>query len=323
MSRGLNSKQKEEVVISYNKLAMEQLQQENYENSMSYLKQALMGIKVILEDSIKSKLMAITFNNLGCFFKRMSNYPEALKYLYKSIELENKLPNELSTIAGAYLNICSILSQQGDHTKAIRHGLRSIFLLKSVYKEQPKLIPTMVIAYHNVGAEYQVLGQIEDSLDCLRLGYKTSYENLGPQHNLTMSIKHTLETLTCRGRSPTFEGYRKLKSPKTQFIVSNSKLRSNSQENRNTYYRSYLTDNYSNMSTEKKNIPTRSNPSRSNQNNQRKFDIQRPFVPKVFSDEEVSMKTDKSFGSLNASSRKIDIGQHKATERLAAVIIQS
>ena len=50
MSRGLNSKQKEEVIISYSKLAMEQLQQDHYENSMSYLKQALMGIKVISED---------------------------------------------------------------------------------------------------------------------------------------------------------------------------------------------------------------------------------------------------------------------------------
>ena len=83
MSRGLNTKQKEEVVISYNKLAMEQLQQDNYENSMSYLKQALMGIKVITEEFAKNKLIAITFNNLGCLFKLTSNFTEALKYLIR------------------------------------------------------------------------------------------------------------------------------------------------------------------------------------------------------------------------------------------------
>ena len=323
MSRGLNSKQKEEVVISYNKLAMEQLQQESYENSMSYLKQALMGIKVISEDSIKSKLMAITFNNLGCFFKRMTNYPEALKYLYKSIELENKLPNELATIAGAHLNICSILSQQGDHAKAIRHGLRSIFLLKSVYKEQPKLLPTMIIAYHNVGTEYQILGQLEDSLDCLKVGYRISYEQLGPQHNLTITLKNTLGNITRRGKSPNFENYGKSNSPKTRLPIVSAKSRSNSQESRKSFYRPYLADNFSNRSTEKKNSSGRSNPSRAKNNIPRKIEIQRPFVPKIFSDEETSVKTHQSFASLNSSSRRIDISQHKATERLAAVIIQS
>jgi tetratricopeptide (TPR) repeat protein len=327
MSKGLNSKQKEEVVISYNKLAMEQLQQDNYENSMSYLKQALMGIKSIFDDSIKSKLMAITFNNLGCFFKRMSNYPEALKYLYKSIDLENKLPNESATIAGAHLNICSILSQQGDHSKAIRHGLRSIVLLKSIYKEQPKIVTTMVIAHHNVGTEYQLLGQIEDAQDCLKAGYKISVEQLGPQHTLSNTLKNTLLKISRQGKSPNLEIYKKIDrkafSPKTRLPIVSANSRSTSQESRKSLYRPYVPENYSNKSTEQEFHTKKSSFSVSRSGYPKKFEIQRPFAPKIFSDEEASVKTDKSFTSLNTTSRRIDLNQHKATEKIAATLIQS
>ena len=323
MSRGLNFKQKEEVVINYNKLAMEQLQQDNYENSMSYLKQALMGIKVISEDPIKSKLMAITFNNLGCFFKRMTNYPEALKYLYKSVNLESKLPNELATIAGAHLNICSILSQQGDHVKAIRHGLRSIFLLKSSYKQQPKLVPTMIIAYHNVGSEYQILGQQEDAQDCLKVGYRISFEQLGPQHSLTSALKTTLLGLNRRGKSPSFENYGKFASPKTRLPIVSAKSRATSQESRKSLYRPYIAETYANTShrNDREVYSRKSNVSNYTSGRYKKVELQRPFVPKIFSDDDDGLE--KSFTSLNSTSRKIDILQHKNTEKVAAVMVQS
>ena len=325
MSQSINSKQKEEVVISYNKLAMEQLQQENYENSMSYLKQALMGIKSISDESKKNKLMAITFNNLGCFFKRMSNYPEALKYLYKSIDLENKLPNELSTISGAHLNICSILSQQGDHSQAIRHGLRSVFLLKSIYKYQPKLIPTLVIAYFHVGNEYQLLGQSADAEDCFKIGHKISFEELGPQHHLTNTLKACL-TGNTRRVSPNYERIGKIYernsvSPKERVPIVSAKSRSTSQDNK-----AKLNSSFMFRETAKRNndaLGNRTGPFSTKNSFPRKIEIQRPFVNKIFSDEEGSQGNDRSFNSLNGLSRKIDLGKHKATEKLAAIIIQS
>lgn len=319
MSRGLNIKQKEEVVVSYNKLAMEQLQQDSYENSMSYLKQALMGIKVIVDEQTKSKLMAITFNNLGCLFKRTLNYAEALKYLYKSVGLESKLPNESATIAGAHLNICSILSQQGDHVKAIRHGLRAIFLLKTVYKDQPKHVPTMVIAYHNVGSEYKLLQQLEDAEDCLKVGLKISQDFLGPTHNLTQTIKNTLSQLSRHRKSPTFSNYGKSSSPKTRLPLVSAKSRSTSQESRKSIYKPYIPEYYISRPPES----SSKSQSRAHNNYPKKIEIQRPFVPKIFSDEEASVRTNKSFASLNSSSRKIDLSQHKATERIAAIMIQS
>jgi tetratricopeptide (TPR) repeat protein len=317
MSRGLNSKQKEEVVISYNKLAMEQLQQDKFELSMSYLKQALMGIKSITEEIQKSKLMAITFNNLGCLFKRTKNYSEALKYLFKAIDLENKLPNEAATIAGAHLNICSILSQQKDHVKAIRHGLRSIFLLKSIQKDQPKHIPTLVIAYHNVSTEYQLLNQPEDAEDCLKVATRLSSDQLGAQHPLTITVKTALSQLT-KSRSPGFDYFVKVPTPRSRFPIVSAKSRANSHESRKSLYREGRS-----RVTDRDSFRKASNPTRTKTRIMKKFEIQKPFVPKIFSEEEISIKTDKSFSSINSALRKIDLQQHKATERVAAVMIQS
>lgn len=324
MSRGLNTKQKEEVVISYNKLAMEQLQSDNFEHSMSYLKQALMGIKGITEEQAKSKLMAITFNNLGCLFKRSQNLPEALKYLYKAIDLESKLPNEAATIAGAHLNICSILSHQKDHVKAIRHGLRSIFLLKSIHKDQPKHIPTLIIAYHNVSSEYQFLSQPEDAEDCLKVANKLCFDYLGPQHNLSITIKNALASLT-KTKSPGFDYFAKVPTPRTYLPTVSAKSRANSHESRKSIYRP--TDNYTTKGTSKMTnrnfFRKKSNPSRSKNRIPKKFELQKPFVPKIFSEEEFSAKSEKSFTSLNSALRKIDLQQHKATEKVAALMIQS
>ena len=320
MSRGLNNIQKEEVVISYNKLAMEQLQVENFEQSMSYLKQALIGIKSIAEEKIKGKLMAITFNNLGCLFKRTRNYSEALKYLYKAIDLETQLPNEAATIAGAHLNICSILSQQRDHAKAIRHGLRSIFLLKSVYKEQPKHIPTLVIAYHNASSEYQLLGQLDDAEDCLRLAMRLSNEHLGPHHSLTATVKNALAQISS-SQSPGYDYLANVPTPRVRLPIVSAKSRQSratSHDSRKSLYR----DGRSRV-TDRGLSQKGSNPSRTKNKIIKKFEIQTPFVPKIFSEEETSIKTDKSFSSINSAFRKIDLQQHKATERVAALMIQA
>ena len=325
MSHLLSLKQKDEVVKSYNKLAMEQLQQENYENSLSYLKQALLGIKGISEESLKNKLLAITYNNLGIFFKRMSNYPEALKYLYKSVELENKIPNEISTISGAHLNICSILSSQGDHSQAIRHGLRALFLLKSIYKYQPRIVPTLVTAYFNVAKEYSALGQIPDAEDCYKVGLRISSEELGPSHTLTQNFKQALGGHS-RKMSPNYEtfrnNYKNSISPKHRGNFASAKVRSTSQEaDQKANFARFLRDRENRKQFVEDSIKRQTDTKRTVNQFSKAVNIKRPG--KFKSDEENSVTTDKSFLSYGSGSRKIDLDRHKATERIAAVLIQS
>ena len=325
MSNLLSLKQKDEVVKSYNKLAMDQLQQENYENSLSYLKQALLGIKGISEESLKNKLLAITYNNLGIFFKRVSNFQEALKYLYKSIQLESKIPNEISTISGAHLNICSILSSQGDHSQAIRHGLRALFLLKSIYRYQPRVVPTLVTAYFNVAKEYSALGKIPDAEDCYNVGLRISSEELGPSHNLTQNFKQALNN-HARKISPNYEAfqnnYKNSVSPSHRTNFASAKVRSTSQEaSQKANFGKIIRDRESRKQFIEDSIKIQTGTKKTFNQNPKPAIIKRPNKSK--NDEENSITTDKSFLSYGSGSRRIDLDRHKATERIAAVLIQS
>ncbi|CAG9324353.1 unnamed protein product [Blepharisma stoltei] len=190
------SRLSEDEILHYNKIAMDYLREGDYDSSMNYLKQAFSSIKSLKDTLPRQKLLAITYNNLGCFFKRTGNHSEALNYLFKAVEMEKNLPNEFANIAGSHLNICAILSNEGEHERALRHALKSLYLLKNNYNSQPGLISTLIIAYHNVGAEYEYLMQFPDAADCYRRGWELSKDHLGLKNSLTMTLKKSFVELT-------------------------------------------------------------------------------------------------------------------------------
>lgn len=322
MNRGLTPDQKEEIVLSYNKLSMEQLQKDNFDNSMTYLKQALIAIKPITEEKIKQKMMAITFNNLGCFFKRTKNFSEALKYLEKSVEFQNKLPNESATIAGAYLNMCSIYSQLNDHGKALHCGLKAIFLLKTVPSEQSKHVPTLIVAYHNVASEYRMLGQTENAEECLKTALEISKNNLNPNHNIISGISYNLAKLHKRVKTPNAEYYSKIPSSRGQLRGYNrTKSRAGSNELRKKM-------NFEGFWTEKKIVRKKSNPRRMIFRIPHEVELQQPFVTNMFNgngneEEEILERSQKSVSGISSVARRLDVSLIREAERFAAVRIQS
>ena len=92
--------------------------------------------KILINELIKEesqtifRLLGITFNNIGCYYKRDSKPKVALKYLKKSLEIEIYSSNDKISIAGTHLNICAILSFLGKHKQAIKHAKVSIDLLE-------------------------------------------------------------------------------------------------------------------------------------------------------------------------------------------------
>ena len=128
-------------VSKNNKAAVDELRQDNFDASLAHLRQALSTIQKISESSTKNKLLAVTFNNLGNFFKKVNKPLDALKYFSKTIQLEEYTPEKDSSNIGlAHLSICSILSQQGDHKRALKHALQSLAILKDLYSVRPKLV---------------------------------------------------------------------------------------------------------------------------------------------------------------------------------------
>jgi tetratricopeptide (TPR) repeat protein len=79
----------------------------------------------------RRRLLSLTFNNLGCYYKKKEKPNVALFYLNKSLELEMLDPrSEQLNLAGTHLNLTAILTKLGKHNEAINHAKSSIIILR-------------------------------------------------------------------------------------------------------------------------------------------------------------------------------------------------
>lgn len=62
--------------------------------------------------------MGITYNNMACIYKKQGKLQISLSYILKALEFEHKYSNA-ADLSGSYINLCSVLSQQGKHTQAL------------------------------------------------------------------------------------------------------------------------------------------------------------------------------------------------------------
>ena len=108
----------ESIVRTCNKQAMESLCSNNYSECYRLLKKAE---EIIRSPSYptNSKLSAVTWNNLGCYYKRINSFELALNYLKKALNDDTDSDNV--TLAGTHLNILAVLSQQQNHKLALQN----------------------------------------------------------------------------------------------------------------------------------------------------------------------------------------------------------
>ena len=311
---GLTPDQREEIVLSYNRLAMEQLHKENFDNSMSYLKQALVAIKNVNEGKLKQRLVAITFNNLGCYFKKTKRFEEALKYLQKCVEFEHVLPREAGTVAGAYLNMCSIFSQQDEHLRALSCGLKSILLLTSVHKLDARHAPTLIIAYHNVASEYRMLGKGDQAEDCLKLALEISDNVASVGDRLAARLNYKLVPDQQRFKTPNFQNFSRAPISRGRIRPVRPKSRATSEDKKKQI-------KFDNFLTEPKLLIRRLKQQKVMTNNLQHIEIQNPFIPTLFNND--YPETQKSISGISSTSKKLEIVQIRELERQSAIKIQS
>lgn len=122
-----------ELVINWNKFAMEKLQTGSEEESFRLLKVAEETIinnpNVVLDKG----LLAMTLNNLGCYYKYMGNTSLALFYLKNAIINSGTSINDKVNIAGAYLNIWAIFSKKENHESALKSAQKAMGILEEIF----------------------------------------------------------------------------------------------------------------------------------------------------------------------------------------------
>ena len=179
----------EDAILAANKSAVENIRKEKYDHAMFFLNQALLTARAMKDCDKKQNLLAMTYNNLGCYLKRANKLQQALEYFIKASELSRTYDSNIANLTCSHLNISKIYSDQGEHEKALRHGLKSLFLLRHNFSEKGTLVSSLIIAYQTVGIEYQFLNQIVDSVDCFETGLRLSAKHLGKEHEVTNALR--------------------------------------------------------------------------------------------------------------------------------------
>ena len=177
----------ENKIISLNETGL-QLLEKNAAHSIFYLNQALLKTRCLKDSINKQKLLAMTYNNLGCYYNTLNLPDRALEYFQKSARLGRLRGSDAKSIVYSHLNIAGILSKKKDHEKAIRHALKSIHYLKSDAELGASNITTLITAYQVLTMEYLSLDQKTDAKICCETALELSCTHIGKTHPKSQEI---------------------------------------------------------------------------------------------------------------------------------------
>eukprot|EP00889_Picochlorum_renovo_P005810 jgi/Picre1/32840/NNA_008170.t2 len=144
------------LVKLYNDLAVRLMEGKQFDQSLIMLQKAE---KLLLEKSMEdgldqggdgvvtqSHLQTITYNNMGCLYRRMSLPREALVYLEKALAIE-EISGTVHERASTHLNLRA--------AALVAHDARRNQLLNDAN--------ILAMAYHNIGIEHEHLGQMKEA----------------------------------------------------------------------------------------------------------------------------------------------------------------
>lgn len=205
----------ERLAIGYNTLGMKHLKDNHTEISCKFFEKAeALTDPANLHMNAESRLVlrAVTYNNMGCFYKSFGKLHTALQYLKKAQKIEEKTRGRSQNPAGTHLNLCALLSQMGKHQEALGHAERARQLLEAGQgQSQSQQLPPdgpiaqmegstnseslICVAYFNMGAEYEHLRKPSDALWHYERAYESCQQELGEQHPLSQQISACLVQL--------------------------------------------------------------------------------------------------------------------------------
>ena len=171
---------------------MEHLKSGNFQASLRLLRQAheLLASQPPLKTN---DLLAVTLNNMGCFYKKQGKLSLYLQFLQKALE---SAPSNPSNLAGTHLNICAIRSQMGNHEAALSHAETALGLIEPLGASE-----TLIVTLHNIAAEQEFLSRSSQAQVSYNKAYKLALSSFGENHLITNSIKNSFTVPVSRSLS--------------------------------------------------------------------------------------------------------------------------
>jgi tetratricopeptide (TPR) repeat protein len=195
----------ERLAVGYNTLGMKHLKDGNTETSCKFFEKAeALTDPANLHMTPESRLVlrAVTYNNMGCFYKSMSKLHTALQYLRKAQKIEER-SSKCQNPAGTHLNLCALLSQMGKHQEALQHADRALKLLEAEPPQESSGASSeslICVAYFNMGAEFEHLKKTSEAQWAYQRAYENCKNELGEDHPLSQQISSCLTQLKAKTR---------------------------------------------------------------------------------------------------------------------------
>merc|ERR1719310_2337407 len=192
---------------------MDLLRRGQYKQAFEKLKYAEAVLVAKDGEDEPTSLLAVTCNNLGCYYKKMNKLHAALSYLKRALKIEVSLQTDDVTIAGTHLNICAILSKLDKHDKAVQHALSALDLIsRKVQSSEPNDVSqddysVLAIAYHNVAVERDFLQQYDQAAMAFQQGHQVAKRCLGDEHPLAITLGKNCDAVLQKSKAkPTKAG---------------------------------------------------------------------------------------------------------------------
>lgn len=202
----------ERLAVGYNTLGMKYLKDGSTEVSCKFFEKAeALTDPANLHMTSESRLVlrAVTYNNMGCFYKSMSKLHTALQYLRKAQAIEERSGARCQNPAGTHLNLCALLSQMGKHQEALQHSQKALQLLEVAAAEAPAAEGSassseslICVAYFNMGAEFEHLRKTTEACWAYQRAHDACEKELGGEHALSKQISSCLVQLRAKAKRP-------------------------------------------------------------------------------------------------------------------------
>lgn len=123
------------LVSLYNSMGVKLMDARSYEDALSALRKAEALVEQASRwpggsEAVRTRLMVITYNNLGCLFRRRSAPAEALLYLNRALAAGQGSPPNTRSAAATHLNICAAYTSLKRHREALGHAERAALMVQ-------------------------------------------------------------------------------------------------------------------------------------------------------------------------------------------------
>lgn len=196
----------EEIILNSNKAAIQLLKNQEFDLAKPYLETS---VNILSSKKVKNsqRLLPITLNNYGCYYKRLGKLPEALRYFDSALRISQ---GKDLNVTETYLNVSNVFLQSGKYSDAL---IAASNALKSL-KNSRKYTKTAVLVYKTLGNLYKLMGLTQESQQMYLKGLMTSQKVLGNSNKLTKDMENSYNA---QKRKKTPENFVKLNSQRLRF----------------------------------------------------------------------------------------------------------